>query len=253
MICRRIIPCLDIKNGKTVKGVSFQNLVDLGEPVEMAKKYSHEGADELVILDITATLEEREVFLDMVEHIGRQINIPLCVGGGISSVDHAIKILRAGADKIVVNSAAILNPNLINQLSETLGKQCVVVAIDAELINEQWVVKAKSATYTTNLQLFEWAFEVQKRGAGEILFTSIDHDGTNNGYALAPLSFLAENLSIPIIASGGAGSMLHFDELFRNTKVSGALAAGVFHRNQIRISELKALLFQNQINVRLKN
>lgn len=253
MICRRIIPCLDIKNGKTVKGVNFQNLVALGDPVEMAKKYTHEGADELVILDITATLEEREVFLEIVEQIARQINIPLCVGGGINSVDQARKVLRAGADKIAINSAALMNPDLINQLSDTFGKQCVVVAIDAELINEQWFVKAKSATYKTNLHLFDWAYEVQKRGAGEILFTSIDHDGTNSGYALAPLAFLAEKLSIPIIASGGAGSKLHFDELFRKTNVSGALAAGVFHRELIRIPELKEFLFKNQINVRLQN
>ncbi len=250
MLCKRIIPCLDIKDDKTVKGVGFKNLIDLGDPIEMATRYSLEGADELAILDITATLEKRENFYLLVEKIAANINIPLSVGGGIATVEQARRILRSGADKIVINSAAVQNPSLINQLSNEFGNQCVVVAIDAKLQNSAWLVYSKSATQGTSKKLYEWAIEVQQRGAGELLFTSINHDGSNNGFALEPLSKLIAKLSIPLIASGGAGNVHHFVELFQTANVSGALAAGVFHRNETRICDLKNTLLQNNINVR---
>jgi cyclase len=250
MLCKRIIPCLDIKNGKTVKGIGFQNLIDLGDPIEMAARYSQQGADELVILDITATLEQRENFYSMVEKIASTINIPLAVGGGINSVEQAKRILRSGADKITINSAAVQNPELINRMSKEFGNQCVVVAIDAFFCNQSWQVKVKSATKSTRLQLFQWALEVQQRGAGEILFTSIDQDGSNSGFAIEPLQKLASLLSIPLIASGGAGNAQHFIDLFESVAVSGALAAGIFHRNEVSIKELKQDLLKNNIMVR---
>lgn len=251
MLAKRIIPCLDIKNGRTVKGVNFLDLRDAGDPVELAKKYSETGADELVFLDISATEERRSTMIHWVKKVAQTINIPFTVGGGISSVEEVRLLLQNGADKVSVNSAVVNNPDLINELASEFGSQCVVIAIDAKRINGLWKVHSNGGKTATALDLFEWAKEVEERGAGEILFTSMDHDGTKNGFANATLAELAELVNIPIIASGGAGSIGHFINVFQEGKADAALAASVFHFQEIEIPILKKELKNNQIAIRI--
>jgi len=251
MLTKRIIPCLDIKNGRTVKGVNFVDLRDAGDPVELAKQYAEIGADELVFLDISATIEGRATTLEMVLHVAEQVNIPFTVGGGISSVEHVDALLQCGADKISINSSAVKRPELINELSQKFGSQCVVVAIDAKQIEGQWKVHLAGGSIPTDTDLFEWAKEVEKRGAGEILFTSMDHDGTKNGFANEALAKLSNELNIPIIASGGAGNIQHFVDTFKIGKADAALAASVFHFGEIPIPDLKKELKKQNIEVRL--
>jgi cyclase len=251
MLTKRIIPCLDIKNGRTVKGVNFVNLIDAGDPVVLAKQYADLGADELVFLDISATLEGRKTMLDMVLKVAEQVNIPFTVGGGISSVADVDLLLKSGADKVSINSSAIKRPNLINELANKFGNQCVVVAIDAKQIEGEWIVHLAGGTIPTELNLFDWAKEVEKRGAGEILFTSMNNDGTKAGFANEALAKLSSELNIPIIASGGAGTVQHFIDTFTIGKSDAALAASVFHFGEIPILELKQELKANNIPVRI--
>ena len=250
MLTKRIIPCLDIKNGRTVKGVNFVNLIDAGDPVVLAKQYADLGADELVFLDIAATLENRGTTLDMVLKVAEQVNIPFTVGGGISSIEHVDALLKCGADKISINSSAVKRPELVNELSQKFGSQCVVVAIDAKQIDEEWIVHLAGGTIPTSLNLFDWAKEVESRGAGEILFTSMNNDGTKAGFANEALAKLSTTLNIPIIASGGAGTVQHFIDTFVDGKSDAALAASVFHFGEIPIPDLKAVLQENNIPVR---
>ena len=251
MLTKRIIPCLDIKNGRTVKGVNFVDLKDAGDPVELAKKYTETGADELVFLDISATEERRATLIDLVRKVAAAINIPFTVGGGISSVADVDVLLRNGADKISINSSAVKNPDLINEIAAKYGSQCVVVAIDAKQINDDWIVHLVGGKVPTELNLFDWAKEVEQRGAGEILFTSMNNDGTKNGFANEALAKLSEIVNIPIIASGGAGTREHFAETFINGKADAALAASVFHYKEIEIPALKQFLKNQNISVRL--
>jgi cyclase len=242
---------LDIKNGRTVKGVNFLNLIDAGDPVALAKQYAEKGADELVFLDISATLEARKTTLEMVLHVAEQVNIPFTVGGGISSVEDVDALLKCGADKVSINSSAIKRPELINELSNKFGSQCIVVAIDAKEIDGNWKVYLAGGSIPTDLDLFEWAKEVENRGAGEILFTSMNHDGTKDGFANEALARLSRELNIPIIASGGAGNVQHFIDTFKLGKSDAALAASVFHFGEIEIKDLKEELRINNILVRL--
>ena len=251
MLTKRIIPCLDIKNGRTVKGINFVDLKDAGDPVELAKKYAETGADELVFLDISATEERRATLIDLVRKIAAAINIPFTVGGGISSVVDVDVLLRNGADKISINSSAVKTPDLINEIAAKYGSQCVVVAIDAKQIDGNWIVHLVGGKVPTDLNLFDWAKEVEQRGAGEILFTSMNNDGTKNGFANEALAKLSEIVNIPIIASGGAGTMEHFAETFINGKADAALAASVFHYQEIEIQELKQFLKNQNISIRL--
>ena len=251
MLAKRIIPCLDIKNGRTVKGVNFLNLRDAGDPVALAKQYAENGADELVFLDISATLESRSTTIDMVRNVAEQIDIPFTVGGGVSTKEGVELLLKSGADKVGVNSAAIKRPELINELSKAFGNQCIVVAIDAKKVDGKWLVHLAGGTIPTDLDLFEWAKEVETRGAGEILFTSMNNDGVKTGFANEALAQLSETVNIPIIASGGAGTMQHFVEVFKEGKADAALAASVFHFGEIAINDLKKELQTNQINIRL--
>jgi cyclase len=251
MLTKRIIPCLDIKNGRTVKGVNFVNLIDAGDPVVLAKQYADLGADELVFLDIAATLENRGTTLDMVLKVAEQVNIPFTVGGGISSVEHVNALLKCGADKVSINSSAVKRPDLINELSDKFGSQCVVVAIDAKQVDGEWLVHLAGGTIPTDINLFAWAKEVEKRGAGEILFTSMNNDGTKAGFANVALAKLSTELNIPIIASGGAGSVQHFIDTFVEGKSDAALAASVFHFGEIPIPDLKQELKNNNISIRL--
>ncbi|TDR25660.1 imidazole glycerol phosphate synthase subunit HisF [Flavobacterium cheniae] len=251
MLTKRIIPCLDIKNGRTVKGVNFLDLKDAGDPVELAKKYAETGADELVFLDISATEERRATLIDLVRKVAAAINIPFTVGGGISSVADVDVLLRNGADKVSINSLAVKNPNLINEIAAKYGSQCVVVAIDAKQIDGDWIVHLVGGKVPTELNLFDWAKEVEQRGAGEILFTSMNNDGTKNGFANEALAKLSEIVNIPIIASGGAGTMEHFAETFIIGKADAALAASVFHYQEIEIPELKQFLKNQNIAIRV--
>jgi cyclase len=251
MLAKRIIPCLDIKNGRTVKGVNFVDLIDAGNPVELAKKYSDEGADELVFLDISATEERRKTLVDLVRKVAATINIPFTVGGGISSIEDVDVLLKNGADKVSINSAAVKNPQLINDLSATFGSQCIVVAIDAKQINGLWKVHLVGGKIATELDLFAWAKEVERRGAGEILFTSMDNDGTKNGFANEALAKLSDTVNIPIIASGGAGTTQDFVDVFQIGKADAALAASVFHFKEIEIPVLKQIIKNNNIQIRL--
>jgi len=251
MVSKRIIPCLDIKDGRTVKGVNFVGLQDAGDPVELAERYSREGADELVFLDITATKEKRKTLVELVEKVARKVNIPFTVGGGISSVEDVNMLLRAGADKISINSSAVKNPELIRELANKFGSQCIVVAVDAKLIGEQWKVFLVGGRVETDLDLFDWIRQAVELGAGEILFTSMDHDGTKNGFANETLKIISEMVKVPIIASGGAGNMQHFCDTFKNGKADAALAASVFHYKEIEIKALKSTLRNQGINVRL--
>lgn len=251
MHTKRIIPCLDIKNGRTVKGINFLGLRDAGDPVDLAEIYAENGADELVFLDISATEERRKTLAKLVEQVAERINIPFTVGGGISSINDVEILLNSGADKVSINSAAVKNPSLITEIAKRFGNQCVVVAIDAKLIEEQWKVHLVGGKQATEIDLFEWAKKVEHLGAGEILFTSMNNDGTKNGFANNALATLSDSVNIPIIASGGAGSMLHFEESFTIGKADAALAASVFHFKEIEIPNLKQYLHQKGIPVRL--
>lgn len=252
MLAKRIIPCLDIKDGQTVKGVNFINIRNVGDPVEMGAFYAEQGADELVFLDITATHEGRKTFVDLVKRIAREINIPFTVGGGISELRDADALLHAGADKISINSSAVKNPLLIDELARNFGSQFVVLAIDA-LGDEtgHWTVTVNGGRITTEKELFSWAKEGEERGAGEILFTSMNHDGTKNGFACDELARLSDMLRIPVIASGGAGSMEHFAEVFTRGKADAGLAASIFHFREIAIPDLKKYLMEQGIVVRM--
>mgnify|MGYP006165476681 CR=1 FL=1 len=251
MLTKRIIPCLDIKEGRTVKGTNFVNLRDAGDAVELAAEYARQGADELVFLDITATIEGRSTLLALVSKVARTINIPFCVGGGISSIEDVSALLHAGADKISINSSAVKRPELITELAQEFGSQCIVVAIDAKQIDGEWMVHLVGGKVPTDIKLFDWAMEVATRGAGEILFTSMDHDGTKNGFANEALATLSQLVNIPIIASGGAGNMQHFIDTFVDGKADAALAASVFHFKEIEIKTLKKELQNNHIEVRI--
>jgi cyclase len=251
MLSKRIIPCLDIKDGRTVKGINFINLRDAGDPVELATQYALEQADELVFLDISATEQKRKTLADLVLKVAAAIDIPFTVGGGIRSVEDVSILLKNGADKVSINSAAVKNPSLINKLSEQFGSQCIAVAIDAKQIEGQWKVHLVGGKLPTELDLFDWAKEVEQRGAGEILFTSMDHDGTKQGFANNALARLSTEINIPIIASGGAGTVPHFIDTFTKGKADAALAASVFHFGEISIPELKKQLNQQQLAVRI--
>ncbi|MBN9293128.1 MAG: imidazole glycerol phosphate synthase subunit HisF [Flavobacteriia bacterium] len=250
MLKKRIIPCLDIKDGRTVKGVNFTELRDAGDPVELAKRYVQEGADELVFLDITATVEKRKTLTELIERIAREINIPFTVGGGINSLEDAKAVINAGADKVSINSSAVKNPELITQIAQEFGNQCVVVAIDFKSDEGGDFVYVKGGSEKTNLKLLDWAKEVVLLGAGEILLTSMNHDGTKNGFSLEQVALLSSELSIPVIASGGAGKTEHFIELFQQTQASAGLAASIFHFEEITIGDLKQELSNHKIQVR---
>lgn len=252
MLKKRIIPCLDIKDGRTVKGINFEGLRDAGDPVVLAQKYVEEGADELVFLDISATQEKRKTLADLVERIAQEINIPFTVGGGINSVEDAATIIKAGADKISINSSAVKNPQLISDLAASFGSQCVVVAIDTKSMNGTEKVFVSGGKTETELETLIWAKEAEKLGAGEILLTSMNADGTKNGFALDITQQIAQLVNIPVIASGGAGKMEDFKEVFEKTKASGALAASIFHFGEVPIPQLKQYLTQQNIPVRWK-
>ena len=251
MLAKRIIPCLDIKDGQTVKGINFVGIKSVGDPVELGALYAEQGADELVFLDITATHEGRKTFADLVKRIAQNINIPFTVGGGISELSDADVLLRSGADKISLNSSAVRRPKLISEMANAFGSQFVVAAIDARLDeNNKWVVTVNGGRIPTEKELFSWAKEAQDRGAGEILFTSMNHDGTKNGFANEALAKLSDSLSIPIIASGGAGKMEHFTDVFTIGKADAGLAASIFHYKEIAIPDLKDYLRKQSIVMR---
>jgi imidazole glycerol-phosphate synthase subunit HisF len=250
VLTKRIIPCLDIKDGRTVKGINFVDLRDAGDPVALASVYAEQGADELVFLDISATNEKRKTLASLVKDIARHINIPFTVGGGISSIADVAPLLEAGADKVSVNSAAVNNPALIDDLSRAFGSQCIVLAADARQINGSWLIHTHGGKKPTHRTLLEWCKEGQERGAGEILFTSMDHDGTKQGFANGPLSHLHDLLSIPLIASGGAGKEQHFEDAFLVGKADAALAASIFHFGEIMIPHLKKYLIEQGITIR---
>lgn len=252
MLKRRIIPCLDIKDGRTVKGVNFLDLVDAGDPVELAKLYADQGADELVFLDITATIENRKTMISLVERIAAEINIPFTVGGGTDTIADVASLLRAGADKVTVNSAAVKNPGLISDLSGEFGNQCIVVAIDTNYMDDEWIVYVNGGRTPTPLRTLSWARRVEELGAGEILLTSMNNDGTKSGFSLDITSEVSNHVNIPVIASGGAGSKEHFREVFFNTGCSAALAASIFHFGEIDIRDLKKYLLNENILVRIK-
>ncbi len=251
MLTKRIIPCLDVKDGRTVKGIRFKNLTDAGDPVELGALYSRAGADELVYLDITASHENRNTAAELAKEVAKELNIPFTIGGGISDVRQAASILQNGADKVTVNSAAVRNPGLIDELAHAFGSQAVVVAIDAEDHGDHWQVYVSGGRIPTERKLLEWAREVTSRGAGEILFTSMNHDGTKSGFALEALQQVCESVPIPVIASGGAGTMDHFREVFSQTWCTGALAASIFHYREIEITDLKKYLIDHGINMRI--
>lgn len=251
MLAKRIIPCLDIKEGRVVKGTNFINLKDAGDPILLAKHYAEIGADELVFLDITATLEKRKTLIQLVGKIAKVIDIPFTVGGGIKDVYLIDELLQNGADKIAINSAAIYNPDLINEASDKYGAQCIVAAVDAKMVNDSWIVYSKGGTQETELELFKWAKELVDRGVGEVLFTSMNADGTKSGFEISALRQLSESINVPVIASGGAGQIDDFASLFKKTRVTGGLAASIFHFGEVAIPELKSELSKNGIPVRL--
>lgn len=251
MLTKRIIPCLDIKDGKTVKGINFINLKDAGDPVELGIKYAELGADELVFLDITATVEKRKTLVELVKRIAQNINIPFTVGGGINDIQAVNALLESGADKITVNSSAVNNPKLIDELSNRFGSQCIVLSIDTKLIGNTHKIFTNGGRTETDKELVEWASEAVNRGVGEILLTSMDHDGTKDGFAIEITKQLSELLPVPVVASGGAGNMEHFVDVFRKGKADAALAASIFHFGEIEIPELKKYLRNNNIPVRL--
>lgn len=250
MLTKRIIPCLDIKDGRTVKGINFVNLRDAGDPVELATRYTQEGADELVFLDISATEQKRKTLAALVLRVAKALDIPFTVGGGVSSVKDARLLLLNGADKVSINSAAVKRPELINELAAAFGNQCVVVAVDAKQIEGKWIVHLVGGKVPTKIDLFDWVKEVEMRGAGEILFTSMDHDGTKNGFANEALAKISNSINIPIIASGGAGEIQHFIDTFTEGKADAALAASVFHFGEISIPALKNELIKEKIATR---
>ena len=251
MLTKRIIPCLDVKNGRTVKGVNFVQLRDAGDPVELGKAYSEEGADELVFLDITATVEKRKTLVDLVTRVAAELNLPFTVGGGISSIADVSALLHAGADKISVNSSAVYRPELIDELAGEFGSQCIVLAIDSKQLDGRNIVYTHGGRTPTEKETLAWAKEAQERGAGEILLTSMDHDGSKSGFANELTASISEQLSIPVIASGGAGEMHHFVDVFTRGKADAALAASIFHYKEIPIPALKEYLHQKGIPVRL--
>lgn len=251
MLTKRIIPCLDVKDGKTVKGVNFENLRDAGDPVELGKLYAEQGADELVFLDITATLEKRKTLVDLVRRVAREINIPFTVGGGISSIEDVSALLNAGADKVSVNSSAVRDPSLIDRLALEFGSQCIVVAIDTKKYNNEQRVHTHGGKTPTEIDTFQWANEAEQRGAGEILLTSMDHDGTKGGFACEITAKISEEAAIPVIASGGAGNIEHFVEVFTKGKADAALAASIFHFREIGVPELKRFLRDRGVVVRI--
>jgi cyclase len=252
MLAKRIIPCLDINNGRTVKGINFVNIQDAGDPVELAMYYSRQGADELVFLDITATVEKRKTLTELVKKVAAHINIPFTVGGGITSVENAFELLQNGADKISVNSAAFKNPALIEEMADEFGSQCVVLAIDTKKeADGKWYVYLNGGRIKTDITAFDWAKQAVELGAGEILLTSMNNDGTKDGFAEDITLLLSKELSVPIIASGGAGNMQHFADVFQNADADAALAASVFHYKEIEIPALKQFLFDKKVNVRL--
>ena len=250
MLKKRIIPCLDIKDGRTVKGVNFVDIRDAGDPIELAKRYVQDGADELVFLDITATLEKRKTLAELVEKIAREINIPFTVGGGINSLEDAKAVIKAGADKVSINSSAVKNPSLITEIANEFGSQCVVVAIDTKYENSEWTVFVSGGKIPTGIKTLDWAKQVEALGAGEILLTSMNNDGTKSGFALDISDAVSQLVNIPVIASGGAGEKVHFKEVFEKTKVSAALAASIFHFGEIPVPELKNYLKTENIPVR---
>ncbi len=251
MITKRIIPCLDVKDGQTVKGINFVQLRQAGDPVELGKAYAEQGADELVYLDITATVEGRNAFVGLVKKVARNLNIPFTVGGGIKTEEDVRLLLEAGADKVSINSAAVRNPQLIERLAKHFGSQCVVLAIDAKHLNDDWTVVVDGGRTPTERKALQWAKEGVERGAGEILLTSMDHDGTKNGFAVELTRMISEAVHVPVIASGGAGKKEHFVNIFREGKADAALAASIFHFGEISIPELKQYLKQKNITVRL--
>jgi cyclase len=251
VLTKRIIPCLDIKDGRTVKGVNFENLRDAGDAVELGSYYTQHGADELVFLDITATNEKRKTLSALVKKIAAQVNIPFTVGGGISSVEDVSLLLDSGADKISINTSAVKNPNLISDLAKRFGSQCVVVAIDAKKDNGEWKVYLNGGKTATDIDVVSWAKQAEHLGAGEILLTSMNHDGTKNGFALDITEKISSSVSIPVIASGGAGNMSHFEEVFAKGKADAALAASIFHFKEIEIPLLKQFLISKNISVRI--
>jgi len=251
MLAKRIIPCLDIKNGKTVKGINFENITDVGDPVELGALYAKMGADELVFLDITATNEKRKTLSELVTRIAKHINIPFTVGGGISSVEDVSVLLACGADKISVNTSAVLNPQLIRDLANQFGSQCVVLAIDTKNINGEWFVFLNGGRVATDIKTVEWAKKAVALGAGEILLTSMNNDGTKDGFALDITRAVSEAVNVPVIASGGAGSMEHFVDVFEEGKADAALAASIFHYKEIGILQLKSYLKEKGVEVRL--
>ena len=250
MLKRRIIPCLDIKNGRTVKGVNFINLTDAGDPVELAKTYVKQGADELVFLDITATIENRKTLAGLVERIASEINIPFTVGGGIDNINDVSVLIKAGADKVTINSSAVRRPELISEIAGQFGSQCIVVAIDTNLIDNEWIVVVDGGRTPTELRTVNWALNVEELGAGEILLTSMNNDGTKSGFSLDITAQVSRSVNIPVIASGGAGSMEHFSQVFFNTECSAALAASIFHFGEMDIRELKKYLKHQGIAIR---
>ena len=250
MLKKRIIPCLDIRDGRTVKGVNFVDIRDAGDAVELAKRYVQEGADELVFLDITATHEKRKTLSELVERISREINIPFTVGGGINSLEDVSVIIKAGADKVSINSSAVKHPELITAIAEQFGSQCVVVAVDTKLVNNEWIVYVNGGRIPTELKTMDWVKRAEQLGAGEILLTSMNHDGMKTGFAIELTCAVSEAVNIPVIASGGAGTMEHFREVFLQTKASAALAASIFHFGEIPIPELKNYLQTEKIPVR---
>ena len=251
MLAKRIIPCLDIKDGQTVKGINFEDLKYAGDPVELAKKYSKQGADELVFLDITATNEKRKTIVELVEKVAKNVFIPFTVGGGISSIDDIKLILSAGADKISLNSSAVKDPELIDKCSAYFGSQCIVAAIDAKFCENDYYVHINAGKINTGIKLLDWAKEVEKRGAGEILLTSMDYDGTQKGFDIKMNNFVSNNVKIPVIASGGAGpNPEHFIEIFEKTNVDAALAASIFHYDTLPVNKLKERLKDSNIETR---
>ena len=251
MLTKRIIPCLDIKEGRTVKGVNFEGLRDAGDPVELASRYSEEGADELVFLDITATLEKRKTLIELVKRISSKINIPFTVGGGIKSVEEIEELLKAGADKVSLNSSIVKDPGLINRASEAFGAQAIVAAVDAKKAGDSWNVYIKGGTENTGKDAVEWMKEVQKRGAGEILLTSMDRDGTKKGFDLELLSKVNESVTIPVIASGGAGTIQHCIDAIKISNADAVLAASIFHFKEIEISKLKEAMKESEVSIRI--
>jgi cyclase len=251
MLKRRIIPCLDIRDGRTVKGVNFVDLRDAGDPVELAKIYADQGADELVFLDITATVENRKTLAGLVERIAANINIPFTVGGGINTVEDVAVLVKAGADKITINSSAVRNPEVITEIASQFGNQCIVAAIDTKLIDNEWMVVIDGGRTPTSLGTVGWARRVEELGAGEILLTSMNNDGTKSGFSIDITNEVSVNVNIPVIASGGAGRMEHFRDVFFNTGCSAALAASIFHFGEISIPDLKNYLQKEKIQVRI--